>query len=123
MVVSERVNGQSAVIFMREAANAEQHFKMTFVDPASRVNRPIQVPREANLTLGPGEMKMIPVGVPISGGVLHYSTAEILAQGRNADRDFLIVYDDPGRVAEIALASSQEPQIDGETLYHYWEKK
>ena len=123
VVVSERVNDQSAVIFMRETANIEQHFKMTFVDPASPAQRPIQVPREGNLTLGPGEMKMTPVQVPISGGVLQYSTAEILAQGRNADRDFLIVYEGPDRVAEIALAASQEPQVDGETLYHYWDAK
>ncbi|PYV23577.1 MAG: hypothetical protein DMG24_13595 [Acidobacteria bacterium] len=111
------------MIFMRETANAEQDFKMTFIDPASAARPPIQVPREGHLTLGPREMKMIPVHVPIPGGVLCYSTAEILAHGHNADRDFLIVYYDPGRVAEIALAASREPQVDGDTLYRYWDKK
>jgi hypothetical protein len=122
VVVSERVHGKSAVVFVREAANAEQHFKMTLVDPASQARRTIQVPRQGELTLGAREMKMIPVQVPIPGGVLRYSTAEILAHGRNLDRDFMIVYDRPGRVAEIALATSLEPQVEGDALYRYWDQ-
>ena len=119
--ITERVNGQSAVVFVRENANAEQHFKMTFVDPNSPTKRKISVPREGELVLGPREMKMLAVQVPIPGSQLRYSTAEVLAHGVNLDRHFLILYDLPGRVAEISLATRDEPHLEGETTYQYWD--
>jgi hypothetical protein len=120
--VSMRKNGRSAVVFVRENANAEQTYKMTFPDPASPTHRAIQVPREGVLTLGPRAMKMIPVQVPIRGGTLRYSTAEVMAHGANLGHDFLIVYDDPGRVAEIALATDREPRVEGDAIYQYWDR-
>jgi hypothetical protein len=119
--VTERVNGQSAVVFVRENANAEQHYKMTFVDPNSPTKRRISVPREGELVLGPREMKMLPVQVPIPGSQFRYSTAEVLAHGLNLDRHFLILYDLPGRVAEISLATPDEPHVQGDTIYKYWD--
>ena len=121
VVVTMRKNGKSAVLFVRESAGAEQHFKMAFNNPSNPNQPKIQVPREGDLTLGAGEMKMLPVEVPIPGGVLHYSTAEVLGHGRNLDRDFLIVYDHPGRVVEVALAASTKPQIEGPVFGLYWD--
>jgi len=118
---TERVNGQSAVVFVRENANAEQRYKMTFVDPNSPTKRRISVPREGELVIGPREMKMLAVQVPIPGSQLRYSTAEVLAHGLNLDRHFLILYDTPGRVAEISLATRDEPHVEGETIYQYWD--
>ncbi len=119
--VSERASTNSAVVFVRENANAEQRYKMTFVDQASPTKRRISVPREGELVLGAREMKMLPVGVPIPGGLLRYSTAEVLAHGLIIDRHYLVLYDVPGRVAEIALASATEPQVHGDTVYQYWD--
>jgi hypothetical protein len=119
--VTERVSGQSAVVFVRENANAEQRYKMTFVDPNSPTKRRISVPREGELVIGPREMKMLAVQVPIPGSQLRYSTAEVLAHGLNLDRHFLILYDMPGRVAEISLATRDEPHVEGETIYQYWD--
>jgi hypothetical protein len=121
--VSERANVQSAVVFVRENANAEQRFKMTFVDQASPTKRRISVPREGELVLGAREMKMLPVGVPIPGGLLRYSTAEVLAHGLIIDRQYLVLYDAPGRVAEFALATADEPQVQGDTVYQYWDQE
>ena len=121
--VSERVSTQSAVVFVRENANAEQRFKLTFVDQASPTKRRISAPREGELVIGPREMKMLPVGVPIPGGMLRYSTAEVLAHGLIIDRQHLVLYDVPGRVAEIALATGGEPQVQGDTLYQYWDEE
>ena len=121
VTVTERVNGQSAVLFVRENANAEQRYKLTFVDPNSPTKRRISAPREGELLLGPREMKMLAVQVPIPGSQLRYSTAEVLAHGLNVDRHFLILYDAPGRVAEIALATRDEPHVEGETVYQYWD--
>jgi len=118
---AERVNGQTAVVFVRENANAAQRFKMTFVDPASPTKRKITTPREGEMDLGARDMKMIPVQVPISGGKLRYSTAEVLAHGLNLDRHFLILYDEPGRLVEIALATEDEPRFEGDTVYRYWD--
>jgi hypothetical protein len=79
------------------------------------------VPREGELVIGPREMKMLAVQVPIPGSQLRYSTAEVLAHGLNLDRHFLILYDMPGRVAEISLATRDEPHVEGETIYQYWD--
>jgi len=119
--VSERVNSQSAVVFVRENANAPQRFKMTFTDPHSPSKRQIAIPREGELEIAAREMKMFPVQIPISGGMLRYSTAEVLAHGVNLDRDFLVLYDVPGRVVEIGLATEKEPKLEGDTVYQYWD--
>jgi hypothetical protein len=121
ITVTERVNGQRAVVFVRENANAEQRYKMTFVDPNSPTRRRISVPREGELVIGAREMKMLPVQVSIPGSQLRYATAEVLAHGLNLDRHFLILYDLPGRVAEIALATRDEPHVEGDTIYQYWD--
>jgi hypothetical protein len=121
--VSERMSTQSAVVFIRENANAEQRFKLTFVDQASPTKRRISAPREGDLVIGPREMKMLPVGVPIPGGMLRYSTAEVLTRGLIIDRQHLVLYDVPGRVAEIALATAGEPRVQGDTVYQYWDEE
>jgi hypothetical protein len=79
------------------------------------------VPREGELELGAREMKMLPVQVPIPGGQLRYSTAELLAQGLVVERHYVMLYDLPGRVAEIGLATADEPHIEGDTIYKYWD--
>ena len=119
--VSQRVNGKSGVILVRENANARQSFKMTVTDPNSPTKRKIVAPREGELELSPRGMKMLPVQIPIAGGKLRYSTAEVLATGLNLDRHFLIVYDEPGRVVEIGMATEDEPKVQGDTLYQYWD--
>ena len=123
VTVTERINGQSGVVFVRENANAEQRYKMTFIDPNSPTKRRISAPRESELVLGPREMKMLPVQVPIPGSQLRYATAEVLAHGINLDRHFLILYDLPGRAAEISLATRGEPHIEGDTTYQYWDQE
>jgi hypothetical protein len=119
--VTERSNGPSAVLFVRENANAPQRFKMTFTDPHSPSKRFISAPRVGELELAPREMKMLPVQVPVSGGRLCYSTGELLAHGVNLDRDFVILYDAPGRTLEMGLATTDEPKVDGDTAYRFWD--
>jgi Glycosyl hydrolases family 35/Beta-galactosidase, domain 2 len=120
--VTARVNGKSGVLFVRENANAEQQFKLTFTDPASPSHRTIAVPREGQLAIGPREMKMMAVEVPVGGTTLQYSMAEVLAQGLNLDKWFLVLYDDPGRLAELAFATENEPKVEGDTTYIYWDR-
>ncbi len=119
--VTERESGKSGVLFVRENANAEQKYKITFPDPNSPTRRLISVPREGELTLGAREMKMLPVQIAVPGGHLRYTTAEVFAAGELAGREYLIVYDQPGRLVEIGLATRNEPHIEGETVYQYWD--
>jgi len=121
--VTERWNGGSGVVFVRENANAEQRYKMTFPDPASPTHRIISAPREGELVIGPREMKMLPVQIPIPGSQIKYSTAEVAAAGSLTEWQYLVVYDEPGRLAEISLATRDEPQIEGETEYRYWDQE
>jgi hypothetical protein len=119
--VSLRENGPKGVLFVREDANAEQHFKMTFPDPHSPTRRPISIPREGELVLGAREMKMLPVQLDIPGGTLRYSTAELLATADFQDKQYIIMYDEPGRLVEIGLATRDEPHLEGDTAYRYWD--
>jgi Glycosyl hydrolases family 35/Beta-galactosidase, domain 2/Beta-galactosidase, galactose-binding domain len=119
--ISQRTSGKSAVVFVRENANADQQCKLTFVDPNSPTHRPITVPRQGELRLKARDMKMFPVQVQITGGQLRYSTAEILTHGTLLDRDFLILYDDPGNLVEFGLATENEPKVEGPAAYQYWD--
>jgi hypothetical protein len=121
--VTERVNGKSGMVFVRENGNAQQEYKLTFPDPNSPTHRLISVPRQGQLALGPREMKMLPVQVPITGGHLRYTTAEVLDFGANLDRPYLLLYDEPGRLVEIAVATEQQPQVEGDTTYQYWDSE
>ena len=120
--VTDRVNGKSGFLFVRENANAQQTFKLSFTDPASPSHRTIAVPRQGELSIGPREMKMMAVEVPVAGTTLKYSTAEVLAHGLNINRWFLVLYDDPGSAAEISFATEGEPHIEGDTTYIYWDR-
>jgi hypothetical protein len=121
--VTNRVNGKSGVAFIRENANAQQRYKVSFIDPNSPTKRRISAPREGELEIGPREMKMLAVQVPIPGSQLRYSTAEVLAHGTNLDRQFLILYDVPGRAAEVSLATRDEPHVEGDATYQYWDQE
>jgi hypothetical protein len=115
--VSLRRNDKSGLLFVRENANADQQFQMRLPVPASAGRKEIAIPSQGQLAIGARGMKLMPVEVPISGGQLRYSTAEFLACGRLGDRDFLIVYGDPGELAEIALMAEEEPHLLGAVLY------
>jgi hypothetical protein len=118
--VGERVSKNSGVLFIRANTGSEHHFKMTFPDPASS-GRKFTVPREGELFLGPRGMKMLPLRVPVGSNELIYTTAEVLAQGENNGRHFIIIYDEPGSIGEIALELEREPHVTGRTLYQHWE--
>lgn len=120
--VSLRAQGKSGAVFIRENANALQRYQASFQDPNSPTHRTITVPREGQLDLGPREMKMLPLQIPIGDTVLRYSTAEVLAYAE-ARRPYLVLYDEPGRLVEISLAAEKEPQIEGDTLYRYWDQE
>jgi hypothetical protein len=119
----ERVNGKSGFLFVRENANAEQQYKLTVTDPGSPSHRTISAPREGELSIGAREMKMLPLYVPIGDTTLRYSTAEVLAYGLNLDKWYLVLYDDPGRVAEVSLSTEEEPHVEGDTTYIYWDRE
>jgi len=119
--VSERTNGPSAVLFVRENANAAQRFTMTFTDPHSPSKRLINASRQGELELAPREMKMLPVQITVPGGRLCYSTGELLTHGVNLDRVFMILYDVPGRTLEMGLATTDEPKVEGDTAYRFWD--
>lgn len=120
MTVSERSSGSSAFVFVRADTDAEHHFKLTFRDPVD--GRSLTVPQHGQLTMGPHAMKMLPVQVPIAGGHLHYSTAEVLAYGNCGDRGFLLLYDVPGSLAELSVKAKQRPMITGDAVYTSWDE-
>ncbi|HEY6293292.1 MAG TPA: beta-galactosidase [Terriglobia bacterium] len=120
--VSLRANVKSGALFVRENANASQRYSTTFQDPNSPTHRLVTLPRQGQLELGPLEMKMLPVQVPIGENILRYSTAEVLAYGESG-RPYLVLYDEPGRLVEFSLATENEPHVEGDTAYQYWDQE
>lgn len=119
--VVQRVNGKSGFVFVRGNTDADHHYMLTIRDTASEVDHSFTVPRVGLLTLGPHRMKIMPVQVPITRAQLQYSTAEVLAHGRNGEQDFLIIYDEPDALIELAVEWEHEPDVTGETLYLGWD--
>lgn len=113
VTITERVKDQSGMVFLRENSGREQRVKIGFRDPNSPTERTISVPREGELVLGPREAKILPVQVRVTGLVLRYTTAEVFTHGLIVDRSYLVVYDRPGRLIEIGLATSREPLVQG----------
>jgi hypothetical protein len=120
MTVSERASGGSAFVFVRADTDAEHHFKLTFRDPLDGSS--VTVPQHGQLTMGPHAMKILPVQVPIAGGHLRYSTAEVLAYGSCGDRDFLLLHDAPGALVELSVKANQIPTIAGDSIYTNWDE-
>ena len=121
--VTALASGKSGAVLVRENANAEQRYKMTFPDPHSPTHRLITVPRQGEITIGPREMKMLPLQVPIPGSQICYSSAEVLTAGVNLDRHWVILYDEPSRDVELSLVTQREPLIEGgDILYRYWDE-
>jgi hypothetical protein len=119
--VSLRRNGKSGVLFVRENANDNQQLQITFPDPSADGKKQMTIPREGKLAIGARGMKMLPVQVGIPGAHLRYSTAEILASGSQGDRNYLIVYGEPGELAEIALTAEEKPHLQGAANYEYFD--
>ena len=119
--VSLRRNSRSGILFVRENANDDQQFQITFPDPAADAKKDITIPREGKLSIRARGMKMLPVQVAIHGAQLRYSTAEILASGSQGDRSYLIVYGEPGEPVEIALAAEEKPRLQGAVNYQYFD--
>ncbi len=81
------------------------------------------MPREGELVLGAREMKMLPVGVPIPGGMLRYSTAEVLAHGLIIDRQYLIALRRARpRGGNCARDRGRTPGA-GRHVYQYWDQE
>jgi hypothetical protein len=119
--VSLRNNDKSGLLFVRENADSDQQYEITFPDPGGDGHKQIKLPREGKLSIGARGMKILPLQIAISGAQLRYSTAEILSYGSLGERDYLIVYGEPGELAEIALAAEAKPHLQGAVNYQYFD--
>jgi hypothetical protein len=120
--VTQRVTGKSGALFLREETGTPQRFRVNFQDPFSPTLRTITAPREGELELGAHEMKMLPISLEVPGSRIRYTTAEVLGHGHLSNWEFLVMYDEPGRVAEISLASATVPKVQGDYVYNYWDE-
>ncbi len=114
--VSLRMNGKFGVLFVRNNSDSFEEFTLKH-NQAGGSGETIEVPHHGKLSISPRGMKMLAVNVTLPNAMIHYCTAEILTFGSFALRSYLVVYDDPGSLVEIALQSEQAPQVEGELLY------
>ncbi len=115
--VTMRKNGKTGFLFVRQTDDSDQDFTFTWTDPGTEVRQQFTVPAEGKLAIRAHGMKVLPVQLPISGGLLRYSTAEVLTFGSVGQRNYLIVFGEPGEAAEIALAAEKPPSVHGALRY------
>ncbi len=111
----------SGALFLRENENADQTFHLRLPDP-ERPGRERRVPWRGALLLNARGMKMCPVNLAFPGGELRHSSAEALAHGE-AGRHWLILYDEPERPVEFALAADRPARLLGPVEYHLWDRE
>jgi hypothetical protein len=122
--VSQRNRESRGFVFLRANTDADHHCVLTITDPLD--GRELTVPRHGRLTLAPHAMKILALRVPLGDATLLYCSGEILAQGRCGQRDFMVVYDVPGSVLEMALElgappAGAAPVVSGERAYSEWD--
>ncbi|MFP5275976.1 MAG: beta-galactosidase [Acidobacteriota bacterium] len=114
---SLRRNGEYGLLFVRETAEAPQAFTLKLSDGGENV----QIPAEGKLSIASRGMKMMPVNLTLPDARISYCTAEVLMTGRMAQRSYVVVYDDPGSLVEIALHAEEAPAVEGELLYQRYD--
>lgn len=113
---SVRANGKSSILFVRETADAPQFFRLKLSDTA-KPDQTIQIPHQGRLSISRRGMKLIALNPALPNAQIDYCTAEILTFGSLSQRTYMVVYDDPGSLVEIACHAEQAPEIEGEVLY------
>jgi len=124
VVVTERANGNSALVFVRpqeiKPGPEGYYFHLTYLDPAT--GRQVTVPRTGKVTLGPREAKVLPVNLPLGGAMLNYATNELVQVTQVADRTVAVVCGEPGTTGEISLTLGTKPLVVGPVLAQEWEE-
>ena len=115
---SLRTNGEFGLLFVRENADAPQTFGLK-LSGAGNQGQSVQIPHQGKLTISRRGMKVLAVNVTLPTAKIHYCTAEILTFGKLTQRSYIVVYDDPGSLVEVALHLRQAPSVEGELLYQH----
>lgn len=121
--ITMRKSGKGGFLFVRENTNEDQQFQLTFADPEGDGRQKMTMPSKGKLAIRARGMKILPVQVAIPGGQLRYCTAEILSYGTYGDRNYLVVYGEPGESAEIALAAEKKQSLLGAAEYMQFDAK
>ncbi|NLC59306.1 MAG: hypothetical protein GX774_20905 [Armatimonadetes bacterium] len=113
--VSQRNAGNQGFLFVTAPADPLRAFNLTYVDPES--NEKVTIPKTPGValrTFGAGA-RILPLNLPVPGGVIRYSTAEVYGTYRLGKRTAILVADDEGAPNEIALKleTDQAPAVVG----------
>ncbi len=117
---SLRANGHSGILFVRNNADSPQSFGLALSAPENSIQT-TQIPHRGKLALSRRGMKLLAVNLKLSTDTIHYCTAEVLTYGDLSIRPYLVVYDDPGSVVEIAIQAKHAPRLGGELLYQHYD--
>ncbi len=120
VAVNLRTNGKSGVLFVRDTVDAPQLFRLKLSD-LEKAGQSMEIPQQGFLSIARRGMKMLAVNVTLPTAMIHYCTAEILTYGKLPQRSYLVVYDDPGSLVELAMHAEQAPSVEGELLYRHYD--
>lgn len=115
-----RSSRNGSFLFIREEANEDEQFQLTLGNLAVGAQK-TTIPSEGKLSINARGMNLLPVDIAIPGGHLRYTTAEVLTFGTFGERNYLVVYAEPGEAAEIALAAQKMPTVLGASDYLHFD--
>lgn len=114
--VLERVNGDTAFLFVRDQQDAAQEIRLNYTDPMT--GKRVTMPRNGYLALEPRGMRSLVANVPLSGMRLRYTTSEILGIGGyragGGGRTLVVVYGPAGSPGEVSLHCQSRPRVPGD---------
>lgn len=120
--VAVRLGEKAGFIFLGNPKDgAARQVRLTYAPPGTTAT--VSIPEAGAISLPAGCAKMLALEVPVSRGLVRYSTSEIAAIQQVGDRTVLVVYGDPDTPGEIALRWPGPPLVSGKVQRQRWDSE
>lgn len=119
--VTLRANGEAGILFVRNNADESRSFHLKLPGAGEGTDQAIAVPRAGRLRISRRGMKMLLWQTRVADMHVHYCTAEMLSFGQSGNHSWMVVFDDPGSLVEIAVTSDASLQTQDDVLYQSYD--
>jgi hypothetical protein len=109
--IVEKIYKDQAFIFIRQRNDAEQTIRFEYFDPIAKKSE--NVPKNGSLKLQARDMQILATNVRVSGGLMKYSTSQILGVDKIEGQSVIILYGVEGSDGETAFKMAKEPDVSG----------
>ncbi len=117
--IAARLGEKAGFLFLWDEKSAAHQVRLTYTPPGTAAA--VSIPEAGSITLPAGSAKILPLGVPVGRGLLHYSTSEIAGLQQVGERTLLVLYGDVDTPGEVALGWPGPPLVSGEVKRQRWD--